>query len=529
MTKYTLTAIDTTGIQSYIFNSNRLRENIGASCLVEQATDTWVREQLRNMGKKAYIPDLKIDNGKALLPHIHTNKDIDVELVYTGGGNTVLLFRSMKDSIAFIRTLSKKNLEEAPGLTITTAHRSFNWEEHTLQGELDTLISKDLADKKHQKRQFSSPLLGLSVTAGCNSTQLVAIGNSEDFGSPLDDGQGSYPVSREVSKKLLAVPTANKKLRDIFSDLPRKLDFPHQFDHLGRSEGESSYIAVVHADGNNMGDRFKQYCNNRESNESFIQAARTLSRNINKAGQAALLEVLREVKRLIVEEKFSLSDNHKYFPFRPLVYGGDDVTFVCDGRLGLTLAAKYLSAFEAQQTVDQDINGSLSACAGIAIVKTHYPFARAYALSAALCDAAKKFAKRPGSEICSALDWHIANTGLMGSIEDIREREYQNGRLTMRPIRLKSSTNEWQTWDGFCHVIQEFSTSSVWQDRRNKVMALRDVLRQGDDATQQFLRTYRLNKLPEFPEAEDTLAATGWLNGICGYFDVVEAIDYFPN
>lgn len=30
MNKLTLTMLDTTGIQSYIFNSNRLRENIGA-------------------------------------------------------------------------------------------------------------------------------------------------------------------------------------------------------------------------------------------------------------------------------------------------------------------------------------------------------------------------------------------------------------------------------------------------------------------------------------------------------------------
>ena len=43
MRKFTVTVLDTTGIQPYIFGSNRLRENIGASYLVSEATDDWVR------------------------------------------------------------------------------------------------------------------------------------------------------------------------------------------------------------------------------------------------------------------------------------------------------------------------------------------------------------------------------------------------------------------------------------------------------------------------------------------------------
>lgn len=530
MTKYILTAIDTTGIQAYIFSSNRLRENIGASYLVDQATGNWVGEQLQHMDIEAYIPNADSDNDGALLPRIHSENNIDAELVYAGGGNTVLLFKNLEVARSFVHSLSRRILEEAPGLTITAAHREFYWDhEKSLQSTFDKLISQDLAEKKHQ-RHFSSSLLGLSVTTDCNSTRLVAIGNSNDFRAPIDEGQGSYPVSREVSQKLRAVPSANEQLRNIFSRLPRQLQFPHQFDHLGRTKGESSYIAVVHADGNNMGDRFRRYCNSRESNEAFIQAIRELSNSINRAGQAALLEVLREVRRLIVEEEFHLPEDHQYFPFRPLVYGGDDVTFVCDGRLGLTLAAKYLAAFEAQETVDKAMNGGLTACAGIAIVKTHYPFARAYALGEALCAKAKSFVRAEASQgpSFSALDWHIANTGLMGSIDDIREREYQveSGTLSLRPIRLQSVANEWRTWEAFQRVVEQFANSPEWKGRRNKVMALRDVLRNGPDATREFLAAYRLKGLPTYQEAEDPLAEQGWLNGECGYFDAIEAIDY---
>jgi len=39
MNEFYLVIVDTTGIQSYIFGSNRLRENVGASFLVHAATE----------------------------------------------------------------------------------------------------------------------------------------------------------------------------------------------------------------------------------------------------------------------------------------------------------------------------------------------------------------------------------------------------------------------------------------------------------------------------------------------------------
>ena len=45
------------------------------------------------------------------------------------------------------------------------------------------------------------------------------------------------------------------------------------------------------------------------------------------------------------------------------------------GRLGLELAAMYLEALENDPIADGE---DIKACAGICVVKTHYPFARAY-------------------------------------------------------------------------------------------------------------------------------------------------------
>ena len=40
---FTVTIIDTSGIQDYIFSSNRLRENIGASQLVSEVCNQWLK------------------------------------------------------------------------------------------------------------------------------------------------------------------------------------------------------------------------------------------------------------------------------------------------------------------------------------------------------------------------------------------------------------------------------------------------------------------------------------------------------
>jgi hypothetical protein len=390
-------------------------------------------------------------------------------------------------------------------------------------------------------------LLGLGVTASCLSTGLVAVDSSDRYGVPT-----SYPVSREIVEKLRAVDSqndaANKELiKTIFEGLELG-DYivPYDVDDLGRTEGRSSYMAIVHADGNGMGARFKEYGKNKRDRE-YITAMRELSEAVDKAGINALRKVAARVIQLAegkLHEQFAITerDGKKYIPFRPIVYGGDDVTFVCDGRLGLTLAALYLKEFEAEKENIPD-GKDLTACAGIAIVKTHYPFSRAYQLSEALCSHAKKFMRDEKERLrisdFSAIDWHIAASGLLGSIGEIRKREYQvaEGTLTMRPLYLQSD-REWRNWDDFSQVVHKFNTHPDWAGSRNKVIALREQLRQGTQKTKQFLQVYGLDKnyLPPFPEAKarnDDFYQCGWIDDprknerICGYFDAIEAMEFY--
>ncbi|MCS6841057.1 MAG: hypothetical protein NZ701_09770, partial [Roseiflexus sp.] len=94
MTEYVLTAIDTTQIQGYIFGSNRLVENVGGSELVEMATHQWVYEALPNSNNVVDATTGELDNQRTI-------DTLDAEVVYAGGGNTVILFKTIDLARAF--------------------------------------------------------------------------------------------------------------------------------------------------------------------------------------------------------------------------------------------------------------------------------------------------------------------------------------------------------------------------------------------------------------------------------------------
>ncbi|PJF37524.1 MAG: hypothetical protein CUN55_21625, partial [Phototrophicales bacterium] len=98
----------------------------------------------------------------------------------------------------------------------------------------------------------------------------------------------------------------------------------------------------------------------------------------------------------------------------------------------LDLAVTFLSAFEKHS--QKILPTPLTACAGIAIVKAHYPFAQAYDLAEELTSNAKQARHSFDEEDApSAIDWHVTAGGLYGDLEVIREREYQvaEGSLTL--------------------------------------------------------------------------------------------------
>jgi hypothetical protein len=591
-----LVAADTSGIQSYIFGSNRLRENIGASYLVKQATGLWALQAVKD---SANLPKTPEETNLKAQPKVEDGAA--AEVIYSGGGNVVVLFREEPTAKRFMWLLSEKVMREAPGLTLLLAlSDAFDWKTDVLTSVQQQVFEKLSLLKRNRSHNVTS--MGLGVSLPCQSTGLPAVAYA---GSKNSD---QYPVSADVLAKHDAIDNANDELRDALKgglgDAARYYAFPFDLDNLGRDAGENSFIAVVHADGNGIGKRVLKLAGQfatPDQNRAYVEQMREFSRRMNACSGRALEATLQKlVERLVRADLPSGRDryeqivhlnkhgdelatvtlkqvNHSDFPnvpqdyflpFRPIVFGGDDLTFVCDGRLGISLTVEYLNQFEQsardpkEGLLDWDegakqfvVRGATTA-AGIAIVKTHYPFARAYNLAEDLCNSAKqlraalddqeKQKNSSGAWDGNTLDWHYALSGLLGSIGDIREREYtvQAGNLTVRPVALSESAQaphrNWAVVEGGIKAFQ-----SDWIQQRNKSKALRGALRGGHDATKTFAQKYLMNVEPkgQLPDigVPDSLAAwrmEGWATttnhkgqeeNFCGYFDALELMDlYIP-
>jgi hypothetical protein len=551
-----LLIVDTAGIQPYIFGSNRLRENIGASHLVAQATEGWALSLVPP-------PHNVIDAQTGKLNDARIERDgLAAEVIYAGGGNFVALFHDDVGAKEFTRKLSRKALEDAPNLQLVIAQQPFDWDSESLYDKVQDTFIKLTEEKR--ARALSSPLLGLGVTVMCQSTGLPAIGMAPEIG---DDPQ--RPASAEIMTKLRVVERKGKSLSEADQRLRELLplrdgyDYPAQLDHLGGTKGEHNFIAVVHADGDGMGQRImdigKVYPSPSQ-NRDYINALRSFSEAVSTAAQAALCETLNKLvakiqdnkgKKVIVHAnasgnelvrvELSHKDGEWLLPFRPIVLGGDDVTFVSDGRLGLSLAIEYIRQLEDHTKGLPDKRGRLTASAGVAIVKAHYPFARAYALADDLCRSAKSYRRElveSGPDWNgSCLDWHFALSGLSGEIGEIRAREYEvnAGFLTLRPVTLEENAKAiHRTWGAVQKGLEAFQDlppatnpgeKLKWSTRRNKVKALRDTLRGGEVAVERFLKMFDV-KLPDLGLGDDC-QKKGWYGDRCPYFDAIEMMDWF--
>ena len=238
-----LVIVDTTQIQRYIFNSNRLRENIGASHLVVQATRDWALENLATPHNVEKWTDAEIIYNDAR----RVERDqLASELLYTGGGNFVVIFREETDAKAFIRKLSRKALCEAPGLELLIVRYPFNWNDSlvtAMKGAFERL------GEEKRTRSRSAPLLGMGVTALCRSTGLPAIGLTPKIEGDVNSVK---LASAEILAKHGAIEHAKKRVA-AYLPLPDNYSYGVSVDDLGRTIGEHSFIGVVHADGDGIG------------------------------------------------------------------------------------------------------------------------------------------------------------------------------------------------------------------------------------------------------------------------------------
>lgn len=364
------------GIQNFIFQTNELKDIVGASELVAQICTQIFRETVGAPFR-------------------------DEALIIGAAGNVRYYFDDLKVCARTVRDFPRRVMIEAPGITISQAVVE-------MTGDFPDRIN-ELEEKLRSQRNQPQP----SLTLGA-----LGMKRSNKTGLPLvaSEGSGKSVDMTTAAKRryIHALSLAKKSFYGTDSD--KEVD-PDRYPYdIAKLTDRNDWIAIVHADGNSLGQIVQRIGGDMAQYQRFSQL---LDEATERAANAAF-------------EKLEVREGDAY-PLRPVVLGGDDMTVIIRGSLAIAYAQEFIHQFEyhtGQGELGQIVHGAtglpcLTACAGIAFIKSSYPFHYGYKLAEDLCSAAKHDAKHQvdaGGSIPSCLMFHKVEDSYVESYADIVER-----------------------------------------------------------------------------------------------------------
>ena len=387
---------DVRGIQNYIFRTPKLKHAIGASAIVESIIEDSLAYAVKQC--KDITAELEWEKRE-----YKDDENKDVHVLYIGGGNAFVQFKNKDLYLEITKKMSRYVLEKTYSLQLAAAYilKTGNYQDD--YRDLNRRMTQVKADMPESKPLGALPIVETEFTTGL----------------PLVNAD----VSRETELKL----DAEKEKRKLIKRSSKK------FDNFIEEKGEDSTLAVIHIDGNNMGLRIRELIENKQTYSEAVNAMRNISYNINHTYK----DVFEKMRDL-----FNLNDQYVVLP---VLTAGDDITYVCNGKAAIASVEYFVKEIKKYsmtgKTEDIDKYG-FSVCAGIAFIRSHFPFSIGYKVAEACCDSAKTRAKknlRKNNMVGNFFDFQICQNVQTMDIDNIRSQEYitpTNEMLYKRPYEI---------------------------------------------------------------------------------------------
>lgn len=508
--------MDVISVQKYIFSSNELRYNLGASHIVKTLFDDKVTEAIN---KACDIDDE--EKVRKIMAEWRNNSDrilmkedpsAAFEIGVSGGGKALILFREEAMARNFIKLFTKNLLIDTPGLQLAVAKEdNFSLQEDFAE-QLGKLFDQLMINRNQYFPVTTLPMHGITAAGSEAGTSL----------NVFSEQRKKY-LSGEAEVKITAAEKAAKTLQRDYTEELKDYHFTEQVDQLGQVEGDS-YTAIVHIDGNAIGDWFQESKN--------LADYRFRSINMQRITEDSFRTIVSETVDMLDELKaisgFDIKDN---LPLRPLILGGDDLTFICHGKLGLYLAERFIKIWKqkAEQELENLPKNGFSACAGVAIAKTKYPFYRTYQVAEELCLLAKEcHRKKKGG---SWLDFYIISGTKSGSVDNIRKEEHISPGLQLYfgPYVI-DAMNDNKALGYLKDGIRSFYEDKFWTGPHLK------ELRAAFSSGSEFLNTFLIDMLARggylpnqgHEKYGKDYSERGYTDRETPYFDMLEIMEFYP-
>lgn len=410
---------DVQSIQKYIFANNKLKANVGASYIVDRLfEDVLCKDVILKLESGADITSWKTRRDSI------TSLPASVYVAYIGGGKALILTDNDRVNMIedIIKTFTSQVLTQYPGLKVGVTTGLVTLEKNQFSID-ERQLFKQLKDNQYTLNPILHPA-NTGLTTICDYS-----GDTAD--AVVNFGDGERFVATSFIAKYNAFEAANARLKkDLFGTEDIEWVFPSKLNELGQNKSTEKSktgindIAIVHIDGNNMGARFIS-CNGLEERSALSEKVATKTLESFKS----LIQWIIDKYDILTKPK-NLELTDKMLPIRPIIVGGDDITFVCNARIAVQ-AAHFLM----QELLSDNHGMSISSCAGIAVIPTSYPFFRGYQMAEQLCDSAKSkmraYNKDNGVNESCWLDFAFLHGETAPTLEQFFANEYSSLRGNM--------------------------------------------------------------------------------------------------
>jgi hypothetical protein len=397
------------GIQAFIFETDELQEIVGGSELVEQLCTSCFEDFLFAQG---------------------INKANYTQII-GAAGNIRYFFQNREDVEKVVLEFPKHAIAFAPGITVSQAVQKIS--DDIIKSDMD-ILEKNI--KAQRNRAWRPADLGFQAVERCRRTARPAIkrekGESLDKGLMVKRPAGKEDAPQSLLKKLIP----ERLLKNSENHIPFKME---EMINSHKSE----WLAVIHADGNNLGEMIQGMAEKlRENSKGKVaDVYEEFSMRLEEATQCAAQHAFGTV----ILEKDYITHNRK-MPIRPIIIGGDDLTVICRADLAIDFTTAFLQQFQVETRIKlknlvdvfelEQFATGLTACAGIAFVKPKYPFHYAAGLAEELCGAAKKASKDCVREsdldiVPASLAFFKVRSSFLDSYGDLCRRELTAGATNL--------------------------------------------------------------------------------------------------
>ena len=514
---YVLAMYDVRGKQEFIFRTNKLKEIAGGSWIIRDCFKDYLFPAAEKVsgGKCRGIFYYKNADGSEKEGAEFHKKEFEKhmadgyigEVVYDGGGNFLLLYKN-EEIFQNVTYAFTKSLMESVGTlrVLGTCVKVENFDDY--KADQKKLYAAHRAHEMEESIISPWSCLPIVQVDRATSQPLTAPDTQAKGYNLLKQAEQSEKHTKESWAKLMKYREEMRRIEEMKKNGDKKSDGSADcqlsqneniFDRLVPEKGVDSQLAVIYIDGNSMGAKVQDCLkdpagNDLKSYESCVKKLREFS---------------AEIQNTYVDHgiKVAMEGQEKGREHRIVVYAGDEVNFIVPAKDAYKCAKTYLTSLKEGNSPPNDY----SACAGIAVFHSHFPYSEVYRIAEECCESGKKLMKEREIKDACLIDFHIIQGAAGVSLDRIREQE--NGRIISRPWLFSVSEEEKGKAEGITKTEDAERLAGMFRELgRGNIKGLAELAKRGSAGLDLDLMRIKSHQPEEI--REKMRADWEWLSGM---------------